>query len=425
MICSKVLRRSRRLVLSLAPAAALALVGIGVGVGCDSSTGSNTNATIPSTGLAVLNSDYSSTSLSLIDPATRLVVHDDCVDSNTVPPTLSLVLSGDVALPSRPQSGGDVVLIDDVNGALTWVDPQTCKIRHQLSVGDFKAFPHDVISASSTKAYVTRFGTNPTPTADPMSRGEDLLIINPSSSPQPTIVGRIDLAPFAATVTGATIQARPDKGMLVGDKLYVTLASQSADYTATGTGRVVVVDTASDQVSGMLDLTGLAGCARMEYVAATQMLYVSCGGDSSAADQSQTSGIAIVDVSGATPSLMSVVPATWTGTQPLNFSWVAPVSNDQIWTATFGAIDFTSNAQTAPDTLWSINLVTDTPTMSIQGGAFNLGRTAFATTPPSLFVPDADTTNPRVHVLDLGGAATVDIDANPSQHLPPREVAWY
>jgi hypothetical protein len=63
--------------------------------------------------------------------------------------------------------------------------------------------------------------------------------------------------------------------------------------------------------------------------------------------------------------------------------------------------------------------------MSIQGGAFNLGRTALLATPPTLFVPDADAAHPLVHVLDLGGAAPVDIDANPSQHLPPREIAWY
>ena len=93
------------------------------------------------------------------------------------------MLSGDVALPTGPQAGGDVVLIDDVNTALTWVNPQTCAIRHQISVGDFKSFPHDVVSLNEGKAYVTRFGTNSTPTDDPMSRGEDLLILDLKSMP--------------------------------------------------------------------------------------------------------------------------------------------------------------------------------------------------------------------------------------------------
>ncbi len=419
MTRSKTDRCSRRLVLALAPVAALATLG------CRSSEAPTMTATIPPSGLAVLNSDYSTTSLSLVDPTTHAVVHDACVDSNTIPPTLSLALSGDVALPSHPQVGGDVLLIDDGNNALTWVDPQTCKIRHQISIADFKAFAHDVISVSATKAYVTRFGTNPAPTTDPMSPGDDLLIINPASSPQPTIVGRIDMAPYAAPVAGATIEARPDKGILIGDKLYVTLASQSSDYSATGVGRIVEIDTTTDQVSGMIDIPSLAGCARMEYVAATQLLYVGCGGSSSAADESQTSGIARIDFSGAAPVVKDTLPATWLGTQPLNFSWVAPVSDTQVWTATFGAFDFTTNAQTAPDTIWSINPVSETSMMSIQGGAFNLGRAAFLATPPTLFVPDADAAHPLVHVLDLGGATPVDVDANPSQHLPPREVAWY
>jgi len=423
MIPSKIDRRLRRIVLALAPAVALATLG------CRSSEAPTMPSTIqpvPTTGLAVLNSDYSTTRLSLVDPTTRAVVRDACVDSNTVPPTLSLALSGDVALPSHPQVGGDVLLIDDGNNALTWVDPQTCKIRHQISIANFKAYAHDVISVSATKAYVTRFGTNPAPTAaDPMSLGDDLLIIDPSSSPQPTIVGRIDMAPYAAPVAGATVEARPDKGILIGDKLYVTLASQSSDYSATGVGRIVEIDTTTDQVSGMIDIPSMAGCERMEYVAAAQLLYVDCGGSYSVADISQTSGIARIDFSGAAPMFKDTLPATWLGAQPLNFSWVAPVSDTQVWMATFGAFDMTTNAQTAPDAIWSINPMDETSAMSIQGGAFNLGRTALLATPPTLFVPDADAAHPLVHVLDLGGAAPVDIDANPSQHLPPREIAWY
>ncbi len=421
MIRPTISRRSRRLILFLAPAAALATLG------CRNPETPTMTVTTPTplTGLAVLNSDYSTSSLSLVDPTTHLVVHDACVDSNTVPPTLSLALSGDVALPSHVQAGGNVVLIDDGNNALTWVDPQTCKISHQISIATFKAFAHDVISVSATKAYVTRFGTNPAPTTDPMSLGDDVLIINPSSSPEPTIIGRIDIAPFAAPVAGATIEARPDKGILIGDKVYITLASQSSDYAATGVGRIVEVDTTTDQVSSMIDIPALAGCSRMEYVAAAQLLYVDCGGSSSAADESQTSGIARIDFSGAAPVVKDTLPATWLGTQPLNFSWVAPVSDTQVWTATFGAFDFTTNAQTAPDAIWSIDPVSETAMKSIEGGAFNLGRVAFQATPSTLFVPDADTAHPLVHVLDLGGAAQIDIDANPSQHLPPREVAWY
>ena len=105
MIRSKISRRSRRLVLALGALRALAALGCRKLGDADHDT---RRATVPTTGLAVLNSDYSTTSLSLVDPTTHAVVHDDCVDSNTVPPTLSLALSGDVALPSHAQVGGDV-----------------------------------------------------------------------------------------------------------------------------------------------------------------------------------------------------------------------------------------------------------------------------------------------------------------------------
>jgi hypothetical protein len=399
---------------------------------CSTNETPKTNVTIPSTGLVVVNSDYTSTSVSLIDPATRARVHDDCVDSNTAPPTLSLALSGDVRLPTSPQIGGDVVLIDDVNSALTWVNPQTCAIRHQISISTFASLPHDVVSASADKAYVTRFGTNSTPTDDPMSRGEDLVILNLASTPDPTIVGRIDLAPFAAPVAGSVIQARPDAGLIVGGNLYVTLASQSANYAATGVGRIVVVDTATDAVSGMIDLPGLAGCSRMQYQSSTKTLLVACGGASSEIDQSATSGVALIDLGGAAPVVKKVLPASGFGAQPLhaplNFSWVAAVAGGQVWAATFGAIDFNTNAQLAPDKVWSIAGDSGTGTSLLEGGAFNLGRAALVDgSAPALFLPDADPVHPLVHVLGAAGVSTppVDIDANPSQHLPPREVAWY
>ena len=396
--------------------------------GCDS-TAAKVDVTIPATGLAVVSSDYTTTSVSLVDPVTRVVVHDDCIDSNTVPPTLSLTLSGDVSLPSRPQHGGDVLLIDGTNTALTWVDPQSCAIRRQLSVGDFSAFPHDVISISANKAYVTRFGTNPTPTdGDPASNGDDILIIDPGATPEPAILGRIDLAPYAALVAGAPIEARPDRGLLVGSKVYVTLASQDAGYTATGEGRIVIIDTASDTVSGTIVLTGLAGCSALDYLASAKTLFVACGGSSSDADQSASSGIALVNLGVEPPVLKGTIPATALGGKPLNFSWVAALSERQILSATFGVLDFATNTQLAPDAVWSIASDGSGAVKLADGGAFNLGRAAVLDGPTTLLVPDADASQPLLHVFGLAGAVTTpgaDVDATPSQHLPPRAIAWY
>ena len=126
--------------------------------------------------------------------------------------------------------------------------------------------------------------------------------------------------------------------------------------------------------------------------------------------------------------MTKVLPASGVGAQPLNFSWLAPQSSGLVWAATFGAIDFTSNAQLAPDAVWSLDPAGGAAIQLFSGGAFNLGRAALLEGgTPALFLPDADAAHPLVHVIGAAGASVppVDIDANPSQHLPPREVAWY
>ena len=114
-------------------------------------------------GLAVLNiaSDYMSSSVSILNPQGGLV-RGDCVHSMSVGAG-SLTISGDVALPSQPQRGGQVVLLDRGNSALTFVNPTTCAIDRQMSVkgGTFqKPNPHDVVIVSDSKAYVTRYEKN-------------------------------------------------------------------------------------------------------------------------------------------------------------------------------------------------------------------------------------------------------------------------
>jgi hypothetical protein len=148
------------------------------------------------------------------------------------------------------------VTIDRTNGALTWIDARTCTPPRQLDVSTgFFANPHDVLGVSPTKAYVTRYERNPTPTPDPGDRdeGDDVLIINPST---PAITGRIDLSSYAVAVSGATIQARPDRGLVVGNRLIIALSNLSNDFKAAGHGRLVLIDTTTDRVTGTVDLPG-------------------------------------------------------------------------------------------------------------------------------------------------------------------------
>ena len=118
--------------------------------------------TPPASGGAILNSDFLSTSLSLVDKNGGLVTAD-CVHSSTTG-TGSTTISGDVVLPSQPQRGGQIVLIDRGNTALTFVTP-SCTVDRQFSVkGGFEmANPHDVVIIDDHKAYVTRYAKNAAP----------------------------------------------------------------------------------------------------------------------------------------------------------------------------------------------------------------------------------------------------------------------
>ncbi|HEX4461137.1 MAG TPA: hypothetical protein VIA18_24320, partial [Polyangia bacterium] len=86
--------------------------------GCGGSSGSGTSTGGGgASGIAVIDSDYKSTVLSLIDGSGTKLSHDDCLDSGTVSTSLSTALSGDVIV-GGVQPNGDVLVIDRMNSAL-------------------------------------------------------------------------------------------------------------------------------------------------------------------------------------------------------------------------------------------------------------------------------------------------------------------
>lgn len=385
----------------------------------DAATGDG-GITSPFAGLAVINSDYVSTSISLLDPATRKVKNGDCINSGTQTPGNTLALSGDVGLPSQPQPGNLLVAIDHANSALTWIDPSTCMPLRQLDVSTgFYANPHDIIAVSETKAYVTRYERNATPTADANDRdeGDDLLIIDPSV---PAITGRIALASYA---TDAALQARPDSARLVDGKLFVVLQNLSGDFSAAGNGRLVVIDTATDQVSGMVDLPGLKNCGGMSYVESTKTLVVQCGGSFSDPDQATASGIAYVDVAAVTPTMTRKQMATPFGGRAL--AAFSGIGRD-------GAVGFGvtfGNFGGGPtDQFWAFNTATGVANkVADASDSFTYGSVLVDPTFERVYLTDANAATPRVHVFTYEGAVTLEssVNANPTIGLPARGLAWY
>jgi hypothetical protein len=374
-------------------------------------------------GLAVVDSDYTSTSISIVG-ATGTLVKDDCINSGTkAAGNLSLTLSGDVVLPSQPQLGGDLWLVDRGNAALTIVTPPTCAVSGQISVGTgFESDPHDVAVLSDTKLYVTRYSTNVAP-PNVLATGDDVLIVNRATG---TVTGRIGLTTYAAPVTGFTIEAQPDRMVIAGGKVYVTLGSQDAKFMAAGEGRVVVIDPGSDTVIGTIALTGLEGCSAIQYVPALSSLFVSCGGSFADADQSAASGLVQIDLSTTTPTL-HVTKASVLAGQPVNFSWIGVLSATQGFAATLGSFPFGTTPGTN-DALYMFNPTAGTATqVSLSAGAYDLGGAVVGAA--LLFVPDATTTKPVIHVFDVPatGAPTerTPFAPDPSKGLPPRQIAWY
>ncbi len=376
-------------------------------------------------GIAVVNSDYKSTSISFLDrDGNVLKDKDGCFNSGSGPAGLAMTLSGNVDLPTQTPFGSPVVVIDRRNAVLTWLDPATCTPLGQLAVGTgFTAYPHDYVMLSPTKAYVTRYEENAAATAAPddFDDGNDLLIVDPS---QPKIVGRIDLKPYAPA--GAGMLPRADRAVLAGGKVYVSLNAITGDLKHYGAGRIVVVDPALDQVVGTIDPPTVMDCGALAYSASDNRLLVACNGDYSAGvQQVASSAIVVIDLTATPPAVAAQIPASSVGTMPFSNWVVAPLDTTTVLAVSQG--DFSN---TPPDRLWALSLVGAAPAeVFTSTEAYALGAILGDPDKARLFVANG-TTKSSAFVQTFAVAsgtltATAAIKANPSQKLPPRALAWY
>jgi hypothetical protein len=391
------------------------------------SGGDSDNVATPGVGLVVVNGDpgFATTSISLLGRSTGQVARGDCIDSGSHPPGTTLALSGDVVVPSWPQPGHPVLVIDRKNSVLTWLDPATCAPTHQLDVSTgFSANPHDVVGVSPTKAYVTRYGFNPAPTPDPADRddGDDLLIIDPSV---PAITGRIDLSTQVIPVSGAVMKARPDRARLIDGKVFVVLNEINDDFGhALGHGRVIAIDTTTDQVIATIDIPELADCADLSYVEASKTLVVLCTGDYLAADPLQTSGVAYIDLTASPPVEVRHQIASAFGGRTLGaYSGIA--NNGGLgFAVTPGVFGGTPH-----DRLWSFDVASGRATaVTDASDSFVYGHVLVDVGHHRLYLTDAADNAPRIQIYDYSsGTATrqSSVVTDAAHGLLPREIAWY
>lgn len=376
-------------------------------------------------GIAVVSSDYSSASLSLLDPSGALVA-DGCLNSGSAGVGLTATLSGDVVLPTQVPPGGPIILVDRENDVLTFVAPGTCAASAQLSVATgFHANPQDAILLAPSKAYVSRFEENATPSGNPgaFDQGDDLLIVDAS---QPGIVGRIDLKPFTA-VDGVKLLPRPEHLLAVGGRVYVSLNQIASDFKSYGTGKLVVVDASTDQPVGGIDLPGWKNCGAMAYWAPGQRLLVACeGAYSDGPQQANTSGILVLDLTTALPTLVASVPASAVGNMPFSGGTLAVLDDGTVLAVTLGNL-----AALPGDRLWSLSLAGAPPRELFESAeGFALGSVLADTSTNTIFLADGTMASPaflRTFVEDCtaGIVAGPSFKSGSATKLPPRALAFY
>ncbi|MBW1972337.1 MAG: hypothetical protein JRI44_05825 [Deltaproteobacteria bacterium] len=196
----------------------------------------------PQGNVLVITSDYSTGSYSILDTENMSstnninIIHSD---------SMGRYFNGKIYIIERLE--GDAIIVLDQN------DPTT--IVTQYSVGN-GTNPQDINVIDQNKAYITLYGTN------------YLLIVNPSTGAE---LGRIDFSPLADA------DGIPEMCEMVRYGDYIFVAVQRLDrnnwFAPTDKSYVAVIDTKSDSIVNVIELTGLNPIF-MQYNEFTQKILV-------------------------------------------------------------------------------------------------------------------------------------------------------
>ena len=314
----------------------------------------------------------------------------------------------------------EIVIVDRGNGALTFVDPSGCFITRQVAIpGGAKTDPHDVVMLSDHRAYVTRYQANAT-AANVQQAGNDVIAIDPTTG---GYVSRISVDMYASTGAGAQVLARPDRAVIADGRVVVSLNQIDASYATYGDGAVVVIDPTTDKIVASVALPGLYDCEGMDFVGASHMLLVACGGAFGGRDQPLQSGIAVVDLGANPPRLDHVVSSVAFDGHPVSFGWVLAAPSAAAPNRAFAATYDPKGI--APDALFQFDFASGAVVPVTTSAPFSLGSPALAD--QLLFVPEALLTAPKVQLLDVTGTPQPKsgFTPDPKNGLPPRAIVWF
>jgi hypothetical protein len=377
-------------------------------------------------GLFVLNTDYASTSVSLLDPSGE-VMSPLFIASSSADTGLSTPLSGDVVPPSAQLAGDELVLIDRRPSVLTWVDLETTEVRAQLNVGTgFAANPQDYVGVAGDKAYVTRFEQNETSGREDLDAGNDVLVIDPSL---PAVLGRIDLSPVLAGEEPGFLP-RANRALLAGGRLRLLAQAGNAIFEFLDS-RLVTIDPATDRISQVLVLEGLKSCANLALSPDGSELAVACSGafGQDPALGFPDAGIVILGVGDELVEKQRFAAAELGGEQ---ISALAYASASSLLFTTYGRYSADASL-VVPDTLRRIDLASGAldgePLVRTRVSAFSLGDVRCAPGVGRCVLADAESEGGVLHQFEVSSDGTVSetgrVAPNPDLGLPPRYLGAY
>ena len=376
-------------------------------------------------GVAVVNTDYSGSSIVSLLSASGDVTSAAFIGSGSFPPGLSAAFSGDVVLPTMRVPGNEILLIDRRVSVLTWVNLETAQVRAQLSVRTgFLANPHDYVPYSVNRAFVTRYEPNLDSGKEPFDSGNDVLVVDPEAA---EITGSIDLMP-AMEGAPAGFYPRADKAMIAGGKLRVTANAMNADFTKNTDSRVVTVDPDTGAITHVFVVEGLEGCSSLGLSPDASRLAVACTGRFGE-DPRQgfpRSGIVVLAVGDALAEVTRFTAKDWGTEQVTGAEWT---SDSTLLVSTAGRFA----AEIVPDALRFLDLDTGvlemTPVLASHEDAFVLGGVQCEVPSKTCFVADAETDKGVLHQLSIesGGTVTVTraVKIDTGTGLPPRYLGSF
>ncbi len=370
-----------------------------------------------------VNSDYASTSVTLLDADGRLCA-DVVLSSGSAPPGVVTALSGDVVPASTRHPDGWVVLIDRYpNSVLTFVHPDGHEVLSQLAVGTgFAANPRDVAFLSRTRAYVSRAETNKAPGREAYDAGGDVLVVDPSV---PEITGRISLLEHTDSEGGEALDPRPGGFATAGGLVWVHLHHLSGDLSAAGAGLVLGIDPETDRVARRLRIEAFSNCGAMDAPPGASGFWVACSGRFGAGvEQISRSGLAWVELSEGEPRVAWSASADELLGQPVSFS-VAAQDERVLYAVLFGDLEGGRE-----DLLVRVDRGAEPVARRVASApAYQLGRPLLSAERSLLMVPNGDPEAPSLLRFELGpGGALSELpptDPDPSVGLPPRHIGWF